>query len=113
MNLLFIAIPFFLAMLLGKFVIPYIMLITFKKRLFDPIDARKLHNINIPRLGGVAFVPIQCCLLAITSMFVFKLELIDLDIKTWIVMPTFIMLACSLVILYLTGIADDLVGVSK
>lgn len=113
MNLLFIAIPFILAILLGKFVIPYIMLITFKKRLFDPIDARKMHNTIIPRLGGVAFVPIQCCLLAITSVFVFKFGLIDLDIKTWVIMPTFIMLTCSLIILYLTGLADDLVGVSN
>lgn len=111
MEIIILIIPFLLAVVLGKLIIPYIMLITYKKRLFDPIDARKIHQHIIPRLGGVAFVPIQCCLLAITIILVYKLNFVDLRIATWEVFPMFIMLICGMVILYITGIADDLIGV--
>ena len=35
--------------------IPQIILISYKKRLFDVVDKRKVHEGVIPRLGGVAF----------------------------------------------------------
>ncbi|VTQ00065.1 MraY family glycosyltransferase [Sphingobacterium daejeonense] len=112
MEFLILLVPFLIAILLGKIIIPYIMLITYRKRLFDPVDARKVHQSIIPRLGGVAFVPIQCCLLAITVVLVYKINFINLGIVTWEVFPMFIMLICGLVILYIIGIADDLIGVS-
>jgi len=111
MKLLFVLIPFLLAVILGRVIIPFIFLITFKKRLFDPIDARKLHTNIIPRLGGVAFVPVQCCLLILTLMITYKTNFTDLHIATWEVFPMFIMLICGLVILFLIGIGDDLIGV--
>lgn len=118
MKLLILIIPFLLAVVLGNMIIPYIVLVTYKKRLFDPIDLRKLHTTAIPRLGGVAFVPIQCCVLALSIVMMYKVPLIyqyvdGLGINTWLVFPMFMMLMCGLVILYLVGIADDLVGVSN
>ncbi|MGV6943838.1 MraY family glycosyltransferase [Sphingobacterium kyonggiense] len=112
MEYLILLIPFLLAIYLGKVIIPYIMLITYKKRLFDPVDARKLHQSIIPRLGGVAFVPIQCVLLAITVVIVYKINFVNLNIHTNEVFPMFIMLICGMVMLYIIGIADDLIGVS-
>ncbi|SEG73557.1 MraY family glycosyltransferase [Sphingobacterium lactis] len=112
MEFVILLVPFLLAIFLGKIIIPYIMLITYKKRLFDPVDARKLHQSIIPRLGGVAFVPIQCCLLAITMVIVYKTNFVNLGIVTWEIFPMFIMLVCGMVILYIIGIADDLIGVS-
>lgn len=112
MEFIILLVPFLIAILLGKIIIPYIMLITYRKRLFDPVDARKVHQSIIPRLGGVAFVPIQCCLLAITVVLVYKTNFVNLGIVTWEVFPMFIMLICGLVILYIIGIADDLIGVS-
>ncbi|MGN5953799.1 MraY family glycosyltransferase [Sphingobacterium lactis] len=112
MEYLILLIPFLLAIYLGKVIIPYIMLITYKKRLFDPVDNRKLHQSIIPRLGGVAFVPIQCVLLAITVIIVYKVNFVNLNIHTSEVFPMFIMLICGMVMLYIIGIADDLIGVS-
>lgn len=111
MKILFVLVPFLIAIFLGRVIIPYILLVTFKKRLFDPITDRKLHNKIIPRLGGVAFVPVQCCLLALTVVITYKLNFVDLHIATWEVFPMFFMLICGLVILYLIGIGDDLIGV--
>lgn len=111
MNILVIIIPFILAIALGRLILPYILLVTYKKRLFDPIDARKLHQRIIPRLGGVAFAPIQCCLLVITMVVVFKLDVVSLQIQSWALIPHFMMLVCGLVILFVIGIGDDLIGV--
>ena len=37
--------------------IPRILVVSFKKKLFDYSDERKVHTGVVPRLGGVAFVP--------------------------------------------------------
>lgn len=112
MTYIIILIPFILALLLGRLVIPFIILVTYKRRLFDPIDSRKLHTTFIPRLGGVAFTPIQCCLLVITLVIIFKIHSVDLHIQTWAIMPSLMMLVCGLLILFLVGVGDDLIGVS-
>ncbi|QQT25890.1 MraY family glycosyltransferase [Sphingobacterium spiritivorum] len=112
--LIVFVIPFVLAVLLSKWIIPYIMLITYKKRLFDPVDSRKHHQRIIPRLGGVAFAPIQCCVLVITLVVIYKMGSysldLNIDVKSWIIVPMLMMLVCGLVILFLVGIADDLIG---
>ena len=38
-------------------IIPRILLISIRKRLFDVPDERKIHTQAIPRLGGVSFFP--------------------------------------------------------
>lgn len=111
-KLLIIFIPFILAIFLGNLIIPFIILITHKKKLFDPIDARKLHQRSIPRLGGVAFTPIQCFLLALTIVIVYKITSIDLKVHGWEVFPMFYVLICGLFMLFIVGLADDLIGVN-
>lgn len=77
MEFLVVIVPFVIAVVLGKLLLPYIFFITYKKRLFDPVDSRKLHFSIIPRLGGVAFVPVQCCLLAITVVAIYKVPFLS------------------------------------
>ncbi|WP_336837852.1 MraY family glycosyltransferase [Sphingobacterium siyangense] len=110
-KLLIVFVPSFFAMLFSNFVILFIIFITYKKKLFDPIDSRKLHHRSIPRLGGVAFAPIQVFTLALTLVIVYKLRLVDFQIKSWELFPMFYVLLCGLLMLFVVGIADDLVGV--
>ncbi|HFK5553767.1 TPA: MraY family glycosyltransferase [Elizabethkingia anophelis] len=112
MKLLIVFIPFLIAVFLSRVMIPYILLISYKKRLFDPIDSRKLHKRIVPRLGGVAFAPIQCCLYAITTVTVYKVNFVPLNVATWEIFPMFTMLICGLAILFIVGIGDDLIGVN-
>ena len=114
MQLYILLIPFIIAIILSAVFVPYIMLITYKKRLFDPIDVRKLHHQITPRLGGVAFAPIQCVLFVLTFVVIYKTDIlgIDLGVKSYVLLPHFMMLICGLMILFIVGIADDLVGVS-
>ena len=46
---------FFISLGFSIFIIPRILLISFKKHLFDIPDERKVHQGVIPRLGGVSF----------------------------------------------------------
>ena len=48
---------FFISLGFSIFIIPRILLISFKKHLFDMPDERKVHKGIIPRLGGVSFFP--------------------------------------------------------
>ncbi len=111
MNLIFIALAFVISACIARIIIPRILLISFCKKLFDIPDARKIHKRAIPRLGGVAFFPtilLSCC-------FVLSLRtLINQGLFTTLavsILPESMFLICGMVLLYLTGIADDLVGV--
>ena len=57
----------FLVTLLTGIIIPQILLIAFRKNLFDEPDPRKIHKTEVPRLGGIAFFP--SILFALSSMF--------------------------------------------
>lgn len=114
MDYLILILPFLTAILLSKSLIPYILLVTFKRRLFDPIDSRKIHQGSIPRMGGIAFMPIQLCLLAFFLVVTYNFGLdsyIASKISTWKIMPMFVVWAVGIIMLFIVGIADDLVHV--
>jgi len=110
MNYAFLTSVFLVAIIAGWIIIPQIVLIAFKKRLFDVVDSRKVHVNIIPRLGGISFAPTQCCLMVLSIFFMHKLRLNDIDASSLIYM--FLLLICGLVLLFLMGIKDDLVGVN-
>ena len=58
MMYIYIGGTFLLSVLLATIVIPRIIFISYKKRLFDVPDARKVHKTPVPRLGGLAFLPV-------------------------------------------------------
>jgi len=112
-KILIILIPFATAFYLGRIIIPFIYLISYRKRLFDPINKRKVHGNIIPRLGGVAFAPIQCCLMTLAIVIFHKYNFLnDLHLNTGEILPMFLMLTTGLVILFVVGIADDLIGLN-
>lgn len=55
MNHVFLLTAWLLALVLGMAIVPKILLISYKKRLFDIPDERKVHTIPVPRLGGLSF----------------------------------------------------------
>ena len=57
-NLYIIISAFVSAVILGRIIIPNILIISLRKRLFDVPDERKVHKRPIPRLGGVTFYPV-------------------------------------------------------
>lgn len=91
--------------------IPKILLIAFRKKLFDEPDERKIHRGTVPRLGGIAFEPV----ILFSIFFLFGMNLIlggssfGNEIKANA--PELFMGICALIILYLVGMADDLIGI--
>lgn len=100
-----------IAFLLTGILIPQILAIAYKLKLFDSHDERKIHKGAVPRLGGIAFVPsIIFSVLLIVGIGFNEGEILMVDALRFSVIPLFFLL-CSLMLLFLVGIADDLIGV--
>lgn len=103
---------FALSALSAGVMIPQILLIAFRKKLFDEPDGRKIHKGAVPRLGGLAFTPV----ILFTIAVVFGLNLVSgasvdlLQINREVVVEM-LFVFCGLILLYIVGMADDLIGV--
>ena len=100
-----------MSLVLAGIIIPQILLIAFRKKLFDEIDERKIHQGVVPRLGGIAFFP--------SILFSFFL-IVGFNLKHfgWDVVGVyfegfepFYFMVCAVLLMFLVGIADDLIGV--
>lgn len=93
------------------FIIPQILLIAFRKNLYDTPDPRKIHTSEVPRLGGIAFFPS----ILFALLLLFGIGMLSHDQSTFVRLQKHILplcfTGCAAIILYLTGMADDLVGV--
>ena len=112
MNILFIIGEFILAILLGMLIMPNILLISYKKKLFDMPDKRKVHHVPIPRLGGLSFFPVILISVCFSIGFRYYLGYPFENIQPTQALYEFLFLIVSCMLLYLTGVADDLIGVS-
>lgn len=100
-----------ISFLLTGIIIPQILLIAFRKKLFDEPNPRKIHTALVPRLGGIAFMPSIFFSVICVGGFTLLYQPVQYDSieSSWIVQ--FCFLACSVLLMFLVGIADDLVGV--
>ena len=108
---LFLLFGFLFAVSLGMVIIPRILVISHKKRLYDVPDARKVHTMPVPRLGGLSFFPV-----ILMSMFLvigFRLYFWDMDTSSlsFNMLYEYLSLFVGMTLLYLVGVCDDLVGV--
>lgn len=102
---------FILSVLLAVIVIPRIIFISYKKRLFDVPDVRKVHKTPTPRLGGLAFVPvIMISVCIITGIRYYMNNQVD-SLWSSSLFIQYLFLVAGMTLLYLIGVADDLVGV--
>lgn len=99
------------ATLLASLIIPKILLIAFRCNLYDAIDDRKIHTGVIPRLGGISFLPsigVAFCLAVGINLRFFET---GAPFMSLIEEAQLLFLAAALLMIYLLGIADDLIGV--
>lgn len=108
---LFMAAAFASAVVLGMILIPNILFISYKKKLFDEPDARKVHKTPVPRLGGLSFFPAILIALFLNVGLRYSLGYPLVGVDPQQVWEEFLYLFSGLTILYLIGEADDLVGV--
>ncbi len=109
-NILIVIGACIISMIIEMMLLPRIIYIAKKKRLFDIPDKRKIHDCPIPRLGGVSFTPV-ILLVGLFSLFIrFKLDVWSEEMMNQRTSEIFL-LVCGLLIIYLLGVKDDLVGV--
>ena len=110
-HLIFIVAGFLLSALMGRLIIPRILVISLRKRLFDIPDFRKIHQHPISRLGGVTFFPvIMLVMCAITLIGLHTKGFSDQFFSNHII-DEMLCLTAGLVLLYIIGVCDDLIGV--
>jgi UDP-N-acetylmuramyl pentapeptide phosphotransferase/UDP-N-acetylglucosamine-1-phosphate transferase len=114
--LIYLAIAFFISLCLELFIIPRLLIISYKKKLFDETDERKRHTGFVSRLGGATFIPIILFALCITMTVTLFIDptmetILVPEIGSRQLFLEFAFLFSGLVLLYLVGVADDLIGV--
>lgn len=114
---------FIISAFVSGILIPQILLISFRKNLFDEPDERKIHKAAVPRLGGLAFMPSIVLSLCVVWGVLMLIEhsshppllapLTDILSNPLLESRTIPLCfgLCALMIMYLVGIADDLIGV--
>lgn len=113
---------FLVSVLLTGIIIPQILLIAFRKKLFDDVDERKIHKGAVPRLGGIAFMPaivlsmsLVCGVALLTfnsyspALFNSMEVVLTSNGEMSLLLPICFGL-CAIMLMYLIGIADDLIG---
>lgn len=97
--------------LLVSVVLPAIVRTANKMNLFDSQDDRKVHFGNVPRLGGVSFLPaiLFSLLVVIAAMSIYSP--VELFLSYGSITQVMLALAGCL-LLFLVGIVDDVIGVS-
>jgi len=107
-----IATPFVISALLGWLFIPRVLILSHRKRLFDMPDERKMHDTPVPRLGGITFLPILlicvCLVVGVWVMAGIPYDRANLNVM----FVRFILLFVGMMMLFLVGVVDDLIGVS-
>ena len=102
---------FIVCVLSAGVLIPQILLISFRKNLFDIPDGRKIHQSAVPRLGGIAFKPVVffsvALLLGVCQLLGYGDMLGGIASESGSLAFGF----CSIMVLYLVGMADDLIGI--
>ena len=106
-HVFFMVVGFLMAVLLGQIIIPRILVISLRKRLFDQPDSRKVHHRPISRLGGVTFFPVILIVMCTIGL----LQFYEIEKITSSVISESLCLVAGLMLLYMIGVCDDLIGV--
>lgn len=106
-HVFFMVVGFLMAVLLGQIIIPRILVISLRKRLFDQPDSRKVHHRPISRLGGVTFFPVILIVMCTVGL----LQFYEMENITSSVISESLCLVAGLMLLYMIGVCDDLIGV--
>lgn len=103
MQYILVLLALLLSLAFGLFSMPLIIKYCIRHHLYDLPNERKVHHNKIPRLGGICFFP-SMLLAAIVIIFL-NYGASTITFSLWSVY--FFM---SLMIIYITGLVDDLTG---
>lgn len=94
--------------LVGALIILMLLRVTYRNKIFDIPDERKIHTIPVPRLGGMSFLPTLILVAAMTLAVMYEYKLVRQD---FLASKQFIQMAYMMggaLVVYFTGVTDDL-----
>ncbi|WP_304423755.1 MraY family glycosyltransferase [Paramuribaculum intestinale] len=100
-----------LSVLFAGILIPQILLVSYRRKLFDMPDERKIHCGTVPRLGGIAFTPVILFSVSLLLGMSILMGNTDMENMMRINAQAILFGLCALLLMYLTGMSDDLIGV--
>ena len=103
----YLLVAFFLSLVCGVVFTPLILDFCKRKRLYDIPNERKIHKNAIPRMGGISFFPSMLIAFLVILMYVPLSNNYNLSVNIWSAV-----FFIGLLVIYLTGIIDDLVGLN-
>lgn len=106
----FLLVSFVVAILIAMMVLPNILLISHKKRLFDMPDKRKVHHAPVPRLGGLSFFPVILITMGMLLIVYHLMGFLSRGLSGNVPYELLALVVGSMM-LFLVGLADDLIGV--
>ena len=96
---------------LGLILTPYIVAISKELHLYDMPDSRKVHQLPIPRMGGMTFLPIVTIAISIVMVILFRTHY-DVDtLCGGTMIQHFLSYMAGAMMLYTVGLYDDIHGV--
>ena len=108
MSYILILITLLLSAAIVSYLIPKLLLISLQKRLINIPNNRTIHIAISSRLGGISFYLAIFLSVCLCLCFV---GLYDKQLWHEVITISFLFEGCALFIIYLVGIADDVVGV--
>lgn len=110
-DFLFLTSGFIISILLAVMIIPNIIFVSYKRRLFDMPNYRKVHQRPASRLGGVSFFPVISISFCLIIGIQLAISYYSGTAMTHSIPYNFLFLGTGCMMLYLIGIMDDIVGV--
>ena len=107
-HFLILLVDFLAGLLLGGGMIRMLLRIAYGNRIFDEPDARKVHHVPVPRLGGMSFMPVIILVVALTILELYHMNLTSVHFFDNIHFVQMTYMLVSAIILYVTGVTDDL-----
>lgn len=110
-SIILLAIALIIALTAETMVLPRIIYISKRKKLYDIPDARKSHINPVPRLAGISFFPIMLFAISVCTLIASGSNSLD---TIHFFEPTLIRLAALIggcLLLWSVGVRDDTVGV--
>lgn len=108
-SLLLVLLSFLFSVTVSCVLMPWLLNICYRFRFFDTVNDRKLHKQNIPRMGGVIFVPSMALAILLTLAV---REMIDPISGYSILHQSSLVIGIGVMLLYFIGIIDDIAEVS-
>lgn len=102
---------FIFSLFASYLILPNVLLISHKKKLFDIPDVRKTHKNPVPRLGGVSFFPVILLVMLGCVLFCSLEGNSGFMMQSDMARTQFCAFCIGGITLFLVGVKDDLVGV--